>query len=114
MKKKWIRPFGLRWPRMCEWMKDIWREKPGIVEMFMMTRMAIRAIITPIPKPLYIARLRYCEEKCPVFNHVTKACRHGEDGCGCYVPYKALAPRVKCWKEEQDPKTGWGAINIIL
>lgn len=102
--------FGLRWIRMKQWAQDVWREKPGIAELWMMTLMAAKAIINPIPKVLYIKRLRFCEEKCPIFNHKTKACRNGERGCGCYVPYKALA-RVKCWLEEQDPLQGWGSIT---
>lgn len=105
--------FGLKWSRFPSWVADVWREKPGAIEMFMMAKMAARALISPISKREYIARLTYCETKCPVFNHRTKACRNGEQGCGCYVPYKALA-HVKCWKEEQDANTGWGAIRIPL
>lgn len=101
--------FGLRWVRMAQWAKDVWREKPGVGELYMMTRMAIRAMLSPIPKHLYLERLTVCS-RCDVYNHAMKSCRKGERGCGCYVPYKALA-RVQCWKEEQNANTGWGVIK---
>lgn len=101
--------FGLKYKRFIAWCKDIWIEKPGIKELFLMSRMAIRALISPIPKHVYLQRLTICEH-CLIFNHATKACRNGERGCGCYVPYKALA-RVQCWLQEQNAAEGWGAIK---
>lgn len=104
--------FGMKWERMIEWTKDVWREKPGIGELYMMTRMAIRAYLSPIPRDEYLKRLLICEH-CPVFDKQFKACRNGERGCGCFTPYKALA-NVECWLREQDPegKAGWGKIPI--
>lgn len=101
--------FGLRWRRMKEWTQDILSERPGPYEMYRMTLMAGRALISPISRKQYLNRLLICEH-CPIFNPVLKNCRKGELGCGCYVPYKALA-QVDCWLREQDPKKGWGVAD---
>lgn len=110
MNHKYIRPFGLRWHRMLEWFRDVRSEKPGIGEWLMMTRMAIRAFFSPISHKSYLRRLLICK-RCPIFNPILKNCRKGDKGCGCYVPFKALA-RVDCWAREQDGKSGWGIAEL--
>lgn len=98
--------FGLRWYRMIQWWRDIYSEKPGVNEFYHMTLMAIKALFNPIKKNRWMHRMNICYH-CPVFNKTLRNCRKGEQGCGCFVPYKALA-EVDCWLREQDGKSGWG------
>lgn len=99
--------FGLRWSRMIEWARDVYAEKPGANELFHMGLMSVRAMLTPVSKKEYFHRMLKCHH-CDVFNKARKSCRNGALGCGCYTPYKAIAP-VDCWLYEQDKSKGWGA-----
>lgn len=97
---KHIRPlFGLKFRRFIEWTRDIKAEKPGVDEFYHMGLLALKAMLRPISSKAYRHRLTTCY-RCPVFNRKLKSCRNGENGCGCYTPYKALGP-VDCWLREQ-------------
>ena len=98
--------FGLKWGRFVEWTRDIRAEKPGPDEFYHMTLLAIKSVLRPISRKAYLHRLFVCH-RCPVFNRKLKSCRNGEQGCGCYTPYKALGP-VDCWSRESNPQAGWG------
>ena len=99
--------FGLKYGRVIEWIKDVRAEKPGINELFHMAIMSVRAAFTPVSKKEYFHRMYVCHH-CPIFNKIRKSSRNGEQGCGCYTPYKAIAP-VDCWLYEQDKTKGWHA-----
>lgn len=100
--------FGLKWKRLPEWLRDLKAEGPGVDELWHMTVLACKAIRYPISRQAYIHRMFICH-RCPVFNRKLKSCRNGEMGCGCYTPYKALAP-VDCWLRESgaDLLPSWG------
>jgi len=102
--------FGLKWSRVPEWIKDLRNEQPGLDEYMSMALMTLKAVLRPISHREYIHRLTVCH-RCPIFNKQFKSCRNGEQGCGCYVAYKAKAP-VDCWLREQDPKKGWGIADL--
>jgi hypothetical protein len=105
MKSRFRIFFGLRYSRIPAWIRDVWAEKPGLSEFIHMGIMSIKAALAPVSKKEYFHRMLVCYH-CPVFNRKLKSCRNGEQGCGCYVPYKAIAP-VKCWLNESDASKGW-------
>jgi hypothetical protein len=110
LEKKTFFLFGLKRKRFVEWLADIRAEQPGISEFYLMAKLLAKVFLYSRPlgvkRRVYFHRLRVCYN-CPVFDSKLKRCRNGEDGCGCYVPFKALAP-VDCWLREQGKAAGWG------
>lgn len=102
--------FGLKWKRLFEWFNDLRAEKPGLSEFYLMGKLMLKIFFVPrsaqYARKDYFRRLWICHH-CPIFDKQLKRCRKGEQGCGCYVPFKALAP-VDCWLRDSDAKAGWG------
>ena len=102
--------FGLKWKRFSEWLCDLKAEKPGLIEFYLMSKLMLKIFFVPrtfeYARKNYFQRLLICH-RCPIFDKRLKRCRKGELGCGCYVPFKALAP-VDCWLRETDKSAGWG------
>lgn len=102
--------FNLKIKRIFEWYCDLRAEKPGLSEFYLMAKLLLRAALSgrtrEIARKNYFRRLLLCH-RCPVYDPRLKRCRQGEKGCGCYVPFKALAP-VDCWIRETDKNLGWG------
>ena len=66
------------------------------------------AVRHPVQSAEFKRRIRICS-RCPVYDKEMKRCRPytgSPDGCGCYVPFKALDSRP-CWIRELDPHRGW-------
>lgn len=107
--------FGLKWKRLGEWLADIKAEQPGAIEFYLMARLMLRIFFVyrtrAYARKNYIHRLTVCH-RCPVFDRRLKRCRNGERGCGCYTPFKALAP-VDCWSRETDKAAGWGLADYV-
>lgn len=110
--------FGLKFSRFAEWFADIRAEQPGPLEFLQMGRLFVRMLANPRrlapARADYLHRLSVCE-RCPIFDRTLKRCRSKDGrGCGCYVPFKALAP-VDCWLREQDPSgvAGWGVADYF-
>lgn len=110
LNKKTFLLFGLKRKRFIEWLSDIKAEKPGISEFYMMGKLMVKRFMMPrsyaVSKANYFHRLWVCHH-CPIFDKKLKRCRRGEDGCGCYIPFKALAP-VDGWLREQKRAGCWG------
>ncbi len=110
LNKKTFLLFTLKRKRFGEWLSDLRAEKPGISEFYLMGKLMVKIFFHPRPlelkRKVYFRRLLICHH-CPVFDKTLKRCRKGNDGCGCYVPFKALAP-VDCWAREKDARKGWG------
>ncbi len=54
-------------------------------------------------------RLRVCS-KCPIYDKELRRCRPytgSPDGCGCYMPFKALEDGRHCWIHLRDSRLGW-------
>lgn len=102
--------FSLKWKRLFEWFSDLREEKPGISEFYLMGKLMLKIFLYPralsIKRKVYFRRLWICHH-CPVFDRKLKRCRNGEDGCGCYLPFKALAP-VDGWLRETGKAGCWG------
>lgn len=110
MNRKSYLLFNLKLKRFVEWLADLSAEKPGASEFYLMARLMLKALLTgrscTVAREDYFHRLMICH-RCPIFDRKLKRCRKGESGCGCYVPFKALAP-VDCWLRELDANAGWG------
>lgn len=102
--------FSLKRKRMFEWFSDLRAEKPGLSEFYLMGKLMLKIFLYPRPlavkRKVYFHRLWVCHH-CPVFDKTLKRCRKGEDGCGCYIPFKALAP-VNGWLRETGKQGCWG------
>lgn len=66
------------------------------------------ATLHPVKSKEFKRRIRICE-RCPIYDRSMRRCRPytgSPDGCGCYVPFKALDDRP-CWIRLLDPTRGW-------
>lgn len=110
LNKKSFLLFGLKRKRFVEWLSDIKAEKPGLSEFYLMAKLMVKRFMMPrssaVSKANYFHRLWVCHH-CHIFDKQLKRCRNGEEGCGCYTPFKALAP-VDCWLVEEKRAGGWG------
>lgn len=102
--------FNLKAKRFVEWCADLKAEKPGLSEFYLMGRLMVKIFFVPRSfaqaRRNYRQRLLICSH-CPIFDRALKRCRNGERGCGCYIPFKALAP-VNGWLREQGEEGCWG------
>lgn len=102
--------FTLKLKRLREWFCDLRAEKPGLSEFYLMGMLMLRIFLYPrtlaVKRRVYFHRLSVCH-RCPIFDKRLKRCRNGEQGCGCYIPFKALAP-VDGWLREQGKSGCWG------
>jgi hypothetical protein len=66
--------------------------------------------------PAWRKRIRTCMG-CPIYHPGNKTCGHDPEinkiGCGCYMPFKALATDATCWARDnnltlQGKTIGWG------
>ena len=105
--------FNLKVKRFREWLADIRAEQPGPVEFYAMGKLMAKILIYPRSfaqaRRNYRQRLLICSH-CPIFDRKLKRCRNGEDGCGCYIPFKALTP-VNGWLREQGKAGCWGVVE---
>lgn len=108
--KKSLLLFTLKRKRFAEWLSDLRAEKPGLSEFYLMGKLMLKIFLYPRPlavkRSVYFRRLWVCHH-CPIFDPALKRCRKGEEGCGCYIPFKALAP-VDGWLREQGKSGCWG------
>lgn len=107
--------FRLKIKRLAEWSRDLSAEKPGLSEFHLMGKLLLKAALSgrslAVGRHNYFQRLLTCH-RCPVFDRKLKRCRNGERGCGCYMPFKALAP-VSGWLRETGQKGCWGADEYL-
>lgn len=57
-----------------------------------------------VDERIYRRRMECCRA-CPLFYHKLETCSspistHGDLGCWCYMPAKAMLPEAKCWIDE--------------
>lgn len=63
-----------------------------------------------VEKSVWEDRMKACG-KCPVYDRQMKRCRPytgSVAGCGCFMPYKAMARQARCWMEQVGVAQGWG------
>lgn len=102
--------------RLQQWRNVLWRER-GAGHPLPWLKM-LRGILTPVPRAVWRSRLRYGCYQCPIFDKATLTCSSVHPklaglGCGCFVPFKALAPEPYehgCWGQAKFGSTfGWPA-----
>jgi hypothetical protein len=102
--------FGLKWKRLRQWREVLQEEGRSMTlkSWWHMAGQAFQALLSPVPRDLYLHRLYTCR-RCPLYDSGLRRCRPytgSPNGCGCFVPYKAIAPEP-CWLRQRFPDQGW-------
>lgn len=102
---------GLKVKRVDQWLEVLEEESHQMDRRAwwnMMLAGARVALVHPVPDFEFRRRMRICRA-CPVYDREMKRCRPytgSPDGCGCYVPFKALDNRP-CPARLLNPRLGW-------
>ena len=92
----------ISWKRFKEFLRVAFGPRVTWRDYLTILKAGITISRSPYSEEMWRARMYICY-RCPMFNKDYKKC----DGCGCYVPYKALATE-HCWgRENMGDNFGW-------
>ncbi len=102
---------GLKPSRVDQWL-EVLDEESNVMTWRTWKNMLIAGIRVSVSHPVgssdFKHRIRICQA-CPIYDPELRRCRPytgSSDGCGCYVPFKALDDH-HCWIHHQDSRRGW-------
>lgn len=92
----------ISWRRFKEFLRIAFGPRVTWRDYIEILKASISILRSPYSEEMWRARMYICY-RCPMFNKDYKQC----EGCGCYVPYKALV-KDHCWgRENMGDNFGW-------